>query len=304
MSQPPPPPCANCGCTDIQRYCPRCGQENEPSAVPLNQVLRDILEEFVRFDTKLWTTLRTLLQQPGRITREYLQGRRAAWVSPVKLFLALLFVQAVLRSLAPGWFDVSDIERQSAGLRKGYTLVGMLLPALPKPTEAEPTVRQPASERDDGCADEVNKAVTEAVAKALKVRSKREQERSRTAWLTGNATTMAMARIPLFAALFAMLYRRQSRYYIEHVIFALHLQSAVTLIETGGAVVGGLGIPLAGFAAGIGALVYAFRAMQTVYRDKRGRTIAATVGFFLAGQMLDTVAGVGAGIIYRLIPPA
>lgn len=293
MTEPPPPACANCGCTELQRFCPRCGQENEPSALPLHHVMRDVLEEFLRFDAKLWTTLSTLMRQPGRITREYLQGRRACWVSPVKLFLALIFVQVLLRSFAPGWFGAGDLERQSAGLRKGYAMLGALLPRSAAPDDAPPAAK--TAPRTDGCQDAVNEA--------LQKRSRREQERNRTAWLTGNATTMALARVPLFAALFAILYRRQSRYYIEHVIFTLHLQSAVTLIDTAGAVGGGMGLPIAGFVANLAALVYAFRAFQEVYRDKRPRTIVATVGFFLAGQVLDTVAGVGAGVIYRLVPP-
>lgn len=286
----PPTVCANCGSDDIGRYCSVCGQENVASARPLRDMAHDLLEDLLRVDAKLWTTLAALARYPGRLTLEYLQGKRVLRVSPLKLFLSLVFLQVVLRSFAPGWFDQSALDSQSQALQRGAAILAGVLPARTPSPDATPQPAPGEEKHWEACQD------------VLRRQEKAEQERARKAWLTGNATTVALLRIPLYALLFAALTRRQKRFYAEHLIFTLHLQSAILLIETAGAVGAGLSLPLASFAATVGTLFYAFRACGTVYQEKRARTIVMVALFFLLGQIADGIAGVGAGIVYRLMP--
>ena len=296
MSDLPTSLCPNCESPHVQRFCPVCGQENTPSALPLHHVIKDVLEEFLKFDAKLWTTLATLMREPGRITREYLQGRRARWASPIKLYVSLIFVQAVLSTFLPRQF-ATDLSHQVTGLRQGDTMLSNLLPWWTAPRTA-PVEPLEDTDRDDPEARTHLKNCQDVLDK----QQKDAQDRSRRAWLTGNTTTVALLRIPLYALLFALFHKRQRRYYIEHVIFALHLLSAAALIELAGDLGGALKIPLAGTAAICGTLFYAYRASHCVYDERRGRTIAVVVGFLVLGVLIEQLAGVGAGIIYRLTP--
>jgi hypothetical protein len=79
--------CANCGSARTGSYCATCGQK----AVPLNPTLKYFLHEFahevLNVDGKIFRSLRLLLTRPGFLTREILAGRRASYVSPIRLYL-------------------------------------------------------------------------------------------------------------------------------------------------------------------------------------------------------------------------
>src|SRR5919205_3072374 len=79
--------CYNCGEPLHGRFCAACGQE----AKSLNPTLHDFLHEFahevLHVDGKIFQSVRKVLFAPGFLTREYFQGRRARWVSPIRLYL-------------------------------------------------------------------------------------------------------------------------------------------------------------------------------------------------------------------------
>ena len=86
-------PCLNCG-TNVQlTYCPECGQREIDSDPTLKEFLHELAEEFLHWDGKLATTFRLLVTRPGALTREYLDGRRMRYISPLRLYLtcSLLF---------------------------------------------------------------------------------------------------------------------------------------------------------------------------------------------------------------------
>lgn len=93
--------CANCGATVHGRFCGMCGQ-----ALHFQRTIRGVVEELVHgilhFDGKLWRTLPALAVHPGRLTREYVEGRRARYVNPVALFLMTVLLTFVVFSFAGG----------------------------------------------------------------------------------------------------------------------------------------------------------------------------------------------------------
>src|SRR5206468_8575282 len=96
-----PRDCLNCGAPVSQRFCPACGQ----AAVDPNPTLREFAHEaageFLLWDGKLATTFRLLLTKPGELTREYLGGRRARYLSPLRLYLTCSVLFFALKALAP-----------------------------------------------------------------------------------------------------------------------------------------------------------------------------------------------------------
>ena len=83
--------CANCGAQLTGPYCQRCGQ-----SAHVHHSLLHLGEEFLHgllhFDAKAWRTLPLLVIHPGRLTRNYIDGKRTRYVSPLALFLFMVFL--------------------------------------------------------------------------------------------------------------------------------------------------------------------------------------------------------------------
>jgi hypothetical protein len=92
--------CANCGTERIGPFCHACGQMGHLHK-NLMGLVHDIAHGVFHFEGKVWHTLPLLAWHPGRLTRRYVDGERAKFVSPMALFLFSVFLMfAVVSSLA------------------------------------------------------------------------------------------------------------------------------------------------------------------------------------------------------------
>lgn len=85
-----------------------CGQRATNRIVPLWQVTNEVLEDLFDLDLRILRTLPTFLFRPGRLTKEYIQGRRRRYIRPLRLYLFssfLLFTVLALTNL--NWASVS-----------------------------------------------------------------------------------------------------------------------------------------------------------------------------------------------------
>lgn len=82
--------CANCGTSLTGAYCHACGQSSHIHRSLLHMV-EELLHGLFHFDTKAWRTIPALIFRPGQLTREYIAGKRTSYVSPLALFLFLIF---------------------------------------------------------------------------------------------------------------------------------------------------------------------------------------------------------------------
>ena len=83
--------CANCGATLIGAYCHACGQTSHVHR-SLWHMLEEGLHGVLHFDSKSWRTLPLLIAKPGVLTRRYIDGQRVRYVSPLALFLFMIFL--------------------------------------------------------------------------------------------------------------------------------------------------------------------------------------------------------------------
>jgi hypothetical protein len=79
--------CTNCGTSLAGRYCATCGQKVAPLAPTLGYFVHELTHELLHVDGKIFRSLRLLLTRPGFLTREIFAGRRASYVSPIRLYL-------------------------------------------------------------------------------------------------------------------------------------------------------------------------------------------------------------------------
>ncbi|RZK50175.1 MAG: DUF3667 domain-containing protein [Pedobacter sp.] len=84
--------CLNCGAQVEQTYCPHCGQENiELKENALHMVVHTIADYF-HFDNKFFKTLKPLLYKPGFLPTEYVKGKRASYLHPIKMYIFISIV--------------------------------------------------------------------------------------------------------------------------------------------------------------------------------------------------------------------
>jgi hypothetical protein len=90
--------CLNCGCDLVGAYCHCCGQEGHVHRT-LGAWWHDLAHGVLHFDGKIWRTLPLLAWHPGRLTRRFIEGERAKFVSPLALFLFSVFTMFASFSL-------------------------------------------------------------------------------------------------------------------------------------------------------------------------------------------------------------
>lgn len=82
--------CANCSTRFEGHFCRECGQKAHVHR-SLAAIGHDILHGVLHLDGKLWRTLPLLTLKPGELTRRYIAGERAKFVSPMAMFLFTVF---------------------------------------------------------------------------------------------------------------------------------------------------------------------------------------------------------------------
>jgi len=106
------PVCANCGTSLGGEYCHACGQRRIHHDLSLVGVMHDAIAHTSDLaELKTLRTLATLLRHPGRLTNDYIAGRRIAWITPLKLYLTIFavtfFLYSAFKSVAI--YDVSTL---------------------------------------------------------------------------------------------------------------------------------------------------------------------------------------------------
>ena len=82
--------CANCKTVHTALYCPQCGQKRHVHRT-LTAIFNDLIHGVLHLDGKFWLTLPLLVFKPGKLTRRYIDGERAKFVSPMAMFLFSVF---------------------------------------------------------------------------------------------------------------------------------------------------------------------------------------------------------------------
>ena len=108
--------CRNCGAGLAGRYCSNCGQAADVHTPSMLELLHEVLEGLTHSDSRLWQTLQCLWFKPGKLTQEFVAGRRAAYLPPFRLYLimSLAFFLVASFSQISGQFvrvDKGDLHR-------------------------------------------------------------------------------------------------------------------------------------------------------------------------------------------------
>jgi hypothetical protein len=278
--------CQNCGTPLAGPYCASCGQRHEPHIHSVPHFVAEAAETLTHADSRLWRTLGHLLTRPGRLTREFLAGRRARYLPPFRLYVVVSLLYFVLIAVlpdapAPVRFNLGDApvaetangEAATAEAAAGDNCTGIEYDG-PGDTWLEPALKS-------AC----DKATADGGA-------------GLTSAFMANVPRALFVFLPLIAAVALLLYWRPRRHYVEHLLFFLHNHSAVFVVlglhalvsALTGAIPGAsvVDTPLAFAVAGY-LLWYPYRALRSVYGQSRGRSVAK---YFVLGFAYLVLGGV------------
>ena len=79
--------CLNCGTQVHGRYCHFCGQENIEPKESVWHLVTHFFQDITHFDGKFFSTVKYLVTKPGFLSREYMLGRRAAYLNPIRMYI-------------------------------------------------------------------------------------------------------------------------------------------------------------------------------------------------------------------------
>lgn len=93
--------CFNCSHPlDISdQYCPSCSQLNSTKKLHLKDLFNEFFGSLFAYDSRLMLTLRVLLFRPGRISKEYVEGKRMRYVNPFRFYLSVSIIFFLLSGL-------------------------------------------------------------------------------------------------------------------------------------------------------------------------------------------------------------
>lgn len=250
--------CTNCDTLLRGQYCAECGQRSGTRMISLWELIRDASEFLTTLDSRLWRTLGLLMFRPGWLTRDYLRGRRARYIQPLRLFIAfsLLFFFLLAIGNRLGLQDgavVADGDGGGVSIHIGADDPAPADEAEPPASVTEDGADAPVAGTDDPGATTVETG--EDPCEHLEIQTGTElgwlstwltEERLRATCrkvvadhgasygqaLLENIPMMMFFFLPVMALVMKAAYPLSGRFYVEHLLFLVHFHAFFYFILT------------------------------------------------------------------------
>ncbi|WP_429911467.1 DUF3667 domain-containing protein [Glycocaulis sp.] len=319
--------CRNCGAELTGEFCHSCGQSARSLRRPFWTLVKESVETLFVMDGRLAQTLPALMVYPGRVSRDYLDGRRARFIPPFRLYVFASLIFFVLLPLTLGQgigFDpsmggidtareqleqardrgeMSEEEYQDAveGLGLAESILRGGVPQAPS---------QDAPDRN-GSAPATTGMPPEAVEALRQAGRTGNLDATGLGFVRDNASNLwaetrrwvpriMFVLLPVYAALLALVYLWRRRFlYFDHLIVSLHFHAALFLAMT----VTVLASMVIGWGwATLGLLIYAnaylYRINRVVYGRGRFSSVVRTLVldtlyffFLMTGLLMAVIFG-------------
>jgi hypothetical protein len=254
--------CPNCDAAVSGNFCHACGQETVLHPPSTREFVHEFIGHYVALEGKLWKSLGLLLFRPGRLSLEYINGRRVRYIQPLRLYLTLSVIFfAVLK------YDGHDFIRIGSGKTDPVTVTAKDgKPAAQRDDDdddgdARPSAKAPAAaaaaaasaKKPDGPVELIHQDQPDElrdVTRGLRAKAgavsphaadklgaffdlpAEDEGRLLTAAFFSYAPYAIFFMMPLFALYLKVLYLGSGRRYGEHLLFALHANGFAFLAFT------------------------------------------------------------------------
>jgi hypothetical protein len=301
----------NCGTSvSRQNFCANCGQKSDTHLLSFRELLHELADGLFDLDSRIWRSLLPLAFQPGKLTSEYLAGKRMRFLPPFRLYLilSLLFFFIPNNELDPDQkFDASNNPVVSLEQLGNNELASEIREEIQQEMENARLERNAGD--DVGVDEQCNFSIlnqdsffTALVRNACLMMNEDSEKLSEQ--IEESIPIMMLLGLPLVALMMKPFYAFSGRYYIEHVIFLFHVHAFYFLISIIMSITSILGhtygfllTPMnwLNIIAGWYIPVYIFYAMKNVYGESGLKTF--TKAFFLLiayGVCIGMVISTGA----------
>ena len=292
--------CLNCRTSLTGPYCSACGQRAQVHR-SLRTFLGDLIQGLFNFEGKIWRTLPLLVWRPGEMTRRYVAGERARFVSPVALYLFSVFLMFAVLNLT-GTIDpnatpmTSGLGRAATEQRAEVTqLEAEQRTAVSRKSEVASIDRQIAKKKEDLVA-------IERLQRGELVRFDEDDEDDTPRWLRDAgakiqanpqafilkvqdaASKFSWLLIPLSVPFLWLLFPFNRRYHLyDHTVFVTYSLSLMMILV----IVGGLLVSVG--ASNIASLLFLVPPIH-MYRQLRGAYCLSRVNALLRTIVLMNFA--------------
>jgi hypothetical protein len=291
--------CANCNVPVSGKYCHECGQATALHPPSIGEFLHEFVGHYVALESKLWQTLKLLVLKPGKLTLEYLAGRRVRYIEPLRVYLTFSLIFFALFKFMGEDHNVGNVHVKGVPIIKEdpqdtarREQRGKALAAVKQ--GEQPTGAQAARAADAaGAANEGEPGGLEKfIDTVVDHRDKLKKA------FFGYVPYAVFALMPVFALYLKLLYFRSHRRYGEHLLFALHANAFAYLMLT-------LLLLLPAFIPYVGTVLFLWLAfylpiaMRRVYGGSRIKTFLRWV-VLMCLHVLSMTAAISA-VLYAVV---
>lgn len=260
------PECLNCGAHMRGQYCGQCGQRGSSRLISLWELVRDAFGDLFEMDSRLWRTIVPLLIRPGLLTHDYLQGRRARYMPPFRMYLVLSLLFFLVAFFNPRetfgiFYDPQtlaeeeaerqrQVEEETEEILGELAAEGIIVAGANLPAEASEDVSEEHDDginirinedgtADDGCELEdfsidgpewLKRRLTRERVVQVCEQIRKDDGRQFLANVVDNIPVALIVLLPIMAFVLKALYPLSRRYYVEHLLFFVHFHAFFFLI--------------------------------------------------------------------------
>jgi len=309
--------CLNCGFILKGKFCYNCGQENLQMKESFGHMMSHAISDYFHFDDQFFHTIRPLFLKPGYLTNQYMSGHRAAYLHPVKMYIFISLVYFVLMFQTGQHFvNNNDPKVTKKELQKAIDSVSKD-PEIPANIKSLVIAKLKNSSTATGNKHEIKLTVanvpistTDTSYNEYLASQQKLPEDQRHGYFVNlyfkkafsykaeygervnevileqfehNIPKMMFLLLPLCALILMVAFRDKSKYYVEYLIYSLHLHCFVFLFLTL-IILLNLAIPVTsingwvGFLASIAIIWYIYRSLKVVFGRSPFRTITKLIG--------------------------
>lgn len=324
--------CLNCGTILEGHFCHNCGQENLQMKESFGHMITHAVSDYFHFDYQFFHTLKPLFGKPGKLTNEYLAGRRAQYLHPVKMyiFISLVFfvvffqgkhdivvvkndknnkqvadsvkkevtkeikgnanlsaeqkkiLSEKIKKYTPdtiGSEVAADLEKDSVNIKDSQEGNFVVFGDDSIKTYEEYLAKQqklPAAKRDNWLLRYLSKKNFD-----WKSHGKNSLEMFQEGF-KHNVPKMMFLLLPLFALILKIAFWNNRKFYVEYIIYAIHLHCFIFLFLLAVMLIN-MVVPkpvadIMGLLATLVIIWYVYRSFRVVYNRSRWRTVSKMIG--------------------------
>lgn len=226
--------CKNCDSELLGEFCHVCGQQDRHYIRSMFAVVGDLMGEISHWDSRFYRTLIGLFMRPGFLTQEFVNGRHASYVPPLRLYFFISLISFLVLTALIDFDNVAPIqseltpeqqtkvEQTIADTRQQLAEQGQEVPPIPANTNIENAFDNLQVSLPFATEEEEQKI-------AARIRELAQEPKVLTKRLVSLAPQMMLIMLPFWALFLKVIYIFTNRFYLEHLSAALHTHAFLLL---------------------------------------------------------------------------